>query len=84
VKRRLLVDFVVLEFVGSLRKTDRNFLLMRFAAIRDYPERFCDYRAQDETGRDIDGHIAGKFAIVFWNDSVDRHVKILGVRWADL
>ena len=82
-KRRLLVDLSVLEFVGALRKTDRDFLLARFVGIRDYPERYCDYRTQDETGRDIDGHVAGRFAIVFWNDFADRHVKILGVTWAD-
>ena len=82
-KRRLLIDSLVLEFVGSLRKRDREFLLTRFEAIRELPERHADYRALDESGRELDGHIAGRFAIVFWDDFADRHVKIMGVTWAD-
>ena len=27
--------------------------------------------------------IAGRFAIVFWDDFADRHVKIMDVAWAD-
>ena len=82
-KRRLLIDSLVLEFAGRLHKRDREFLLARFEAIRDSPERYIDYRTTDETGRELDGHIAGRFAIVFWDDFADRHVKILGVSWAD-
>jgi hypothetical protein len=56
---------------------------MRFEAIRDFPRAHVDYRHRDETGRDLDGHIAGRFAIVFWDDFADRHIKIMGVTWAD-
>jgi hypothetical protein len=79
----LLIDSLVLEFVGSLPKRDREFLLARFAAIRDFPGQHADYRTTDETGRELDGHIAGRFAIVFWDDFADRHVKILTVTRAD-
>jgi hypothetical protein len=83
VKRRLLIDSLVLEFVGRLRKRDRNFLTARFEAIRDFPSRYVDYRTTDESGRELDGHIAGRFAIVFWDDFAGRHVKIMDVTWAD-
>lgn len=73
----------MLEFIGLLRKKERAFLLARFEAIRDFPSRHADYRTTDSTGRELDGHIAGRFAIVFWDDFPDRHVKILGVMWAD-
>ena len=82
-KRRLLIDSLVLEFVGRLRKRDREFILTRFEAIREFPERHADYRTLDEFGRELDDHIAGRFAIVFWDDFADRHVKIMGVTWAD-
>ena len=82
-KRRLLIDSVVLEFAGKLKKRDRDFLLARFEAIRDFPERHADYRTLDESHRELDGHIAGRFAIIFWDDFADRHVKIMGVTWAD-
>ena len=73
----------MLEFIGSLRKQDRSFLLGRFEAIRDFPGRHADYRTTDASGRELDGHIAGRFAIVFWDDFSDHHLKILGVMWAD-
>ena len=82
-KRRLLIDFRVLEFLGQLRKRDREFLMQRFEAIRDSPGQYIDFRHRDETGRDLDGHIADRFAIEFWDDFADRHVKIMGVTWAD-
>ncbi len=82
-KRHLLIDSLVLEFVGSLRKRDRDFLLTRFEAIRAFPERHADYSTRDESGRELDGHVAGRFAIVFWDDFADRHIKIMGVTWAD-
>lgn len=82
-KPRLLVDSEVLAFLGRLKRRDRDFLLARFEAIRDFPAAHVDYRYRDETGRDLDGHIAGRFAIVFWDDFTDRHIKIMGVTWAD-
>ena len=83
-KRRLLIDSTVLEFLGRLRKRERGFLLARFETIRDFPARHVvDCRHRDENGRDLDGHIAGRFAIVFWDDFTDRHLKIMGVTWAD-
>ncbi len=82
-KRRLLIDPTVLDFPGRLRQGERGFLLARFEAIRDFPARHVDYRCRDENGRDLDGHIAGRFAIIFWDHLGDRHLKIMGVTWAD-
>jgi hypothetical protein len=82
-KPRLLIDSDVLEFLKSLRKRDRELLLRRFEAIRDYPARHRDFQTKDETGRDVDGHVVDRFSIVFWDDSADRHVKILSLGWAD-
>ena len=82
-KRRLLIDSEILDFLGRLKRRDRDFLLARFAAIRDFPAQHVDYHHRDESGRDLDGHIAGRFAIVFWDDFADRHIKIMGVTWAD-
>lgn len=82
-KRRLLIDSTVLEFLSQLRKRDREFLLARFEAIRDFPAQHMDYVHRDESGRDLDGHVAGRFAIEFWDDLADRHLKIMGVTWAD-
>ncbi|MEI9959595.1 MAG: hypothetical protein WDM76_00280 [Limisphaerales bacterium] len=54
-----------------------------FVAIQDYSSKFSDYTEADITGRRVDIHICGKYAVKFWGDHADRHVKILDVRFAD-
>ena len=82
-KPRLLIDSTVLEFVGRLKKRDRDFLMARFEQIRDSPADHEDYKSVDERGRSLDVHVAGRFAITYWDDFADRHVKIMDVDWAD-
>ena len=82
-KRRLLIDSEVLVFMGRLKKRDREFLLRRFEAIREHPPNHVDFSHKDETGREFDGHIAERFAILFWDDLTDKHLKIMDVSWAD-
>ncbi|MEA3213530.1 MAG: hypothetical protein QOE70_6587 [Chthoniobacter sp.] len=81
-KRRLLLAIEVIEFLGRLKKKDREMLLDRMERIRDFPSHFADFHEIDKTG-DLDVHVTGRFAISFWDDSVDRHVKIMALRWAD-
>ena len=80
---RLLIDYEVIEFVESLPRRDQRFLRNRLVAIRDDPRRFSDYTEPDNTGRPLDIHICGKYAIKFWEDHTDQHVKILDVHFAD-
>jgi hypothetical protein len=82
-KTRLLIDSEALGFVTALGKRDREFLRARFEEIRNAPIRFSVYRSRDATGRELDNHVAGRFAITYWDDFADRHVKIMDVRWAD-
>lgn len=69
--------------MARLKKAEREMLFERFEVIRDYPAKHRDFPHQEETGRDLDGHIAGRFAILFRDDFADRHVKIMGILWAD-
>ena len=80
---RLLIDYEVIEFVESLPRRDQRFLRNRFVAIRDDPRRFSDYTEPDNTGRPSDIDICGQYAIKFWEDHTDQHVKILDVHFAD-
>ncbi len=82
-KPRLLIDSTVLAFVGGLKKRDRDFLMARFEQIRESPANHADYQGMDDRGRSLDVHIAGRFAISYWDDFADRHVKIMDVAWAD-
>jgi hypothetical protein len=52
-------------------------------AIRENPGQFSDYTEPDITGRLLDIHIFGKYALKFWADHADRHIKILDLHYAD-
>jgi hypothetical protein len=47
------------------------------------PTGFSDFSESDASGRRVDVHVFGRFAIKFWDDFADRHVKILDVHFAD-
>ncbi len=66
-----------------LKKRDRDFLASTFESIRMFPDNYADYETTDDMGRPLDVHIAGRFAVTFWDDFADRHVKIMEVTWAD-
>lgn len=80
---RLLIDIDVLDFLRTLNRRNQEDLLKRFRAIAAFPSNHSDFFESDSVGRRVDVHIFGKFAIKFWNDSADRHVKILDIHWAD-
>ena len=82
-ERRLLVDIEVLEFLRALRAAEQRDLLQRFRAIAAAPDRFADYPESDAVGREMSVHIFRRFAIKYWDDFADRHVKILDVHLAD-
>ena len=80
---RLLIDYEVIEFIEALPRKDRLLLRNRFVAIQDFPGRYSDYTESDSTGRRVDIHTCGKYAIKFWADHADQHLKILDVHFAD-
>ena len=73
----------MLEFLRSLSKREQTDLLKRFREIGSFPSNWSDFVERDSVGRRIEVHIYGKFAIKYWEDSADRHVKILDVHFAD-
>ena len=82
-KYRLLIAIEVLDFSQSLSKREQTALWKRFREMTDAPHRFADYSETDSTQRELDVHIHAGFAIFFWEDASDRHVKILHLRCAD-
>ena len=80
---RLLIAIEVLDSLRTLRRRDQQNLLNRFREIAVFPSNYCDYVEHDSTGRSVGVHVFGRFAIKFWNDSADRHLKILDLRFTD-
>jgi hypothetical protein len=79
----LLVDAEVIRALEALPDRVRRQLWLRMEAIGATPHRFADYPERTPQGRDVDVHLCGQFAIVFWDDFADRDVKILALRSAD-
>ena len=82
-KYRLLIAVEVLDFSAALPRREQEVLWKRFREIREYPHQYSDYREPDSEGRSLDVHVHSGFAIHFWEDGADRHVKILHLCRAD-
>jgi hypothetical protein len=82
-KYRLLIDYEVIEFLETLPRKDQRLLRNCFVSIQDYPGRHSDYVEADSTDRRVDIHICGRYAVKFWTDHADQHVKILDLHFAD-
>lgn len=82
-KPRLLIDIEVIEYVARLKKGVRERLYRRFESIREAPGHHTEFTVRHRSGRTLDGCIEGHYAILFWDDFADRHVKIMSVTLAD-
>lgn len=82
-KYRVLVDFDVIQLMDRLSPANRRVLENRFMQLQDFSTRFVDYYEYDDGGRRIEISVVGRFAIKFWIDHLDRHIKVLEVTLAD-
>ena len=80
---RLLIAIEVLDFLRTLSRREQEKLIKRSREIAAFPSNYIDFAENDSAGRRLGVHVFGKFAIKFWNDAADRHVKILDLHFAD-
>ncbi len=80
---RLLLDIDVVEFIAGLPRAEQVQLRRRLGEIQAAPARFADFTERESDGRALDVHIHRGFAIYYWDDFADRHVKVFRIRRAD-
>jgi mRNA-degrading endonuclease RelE of RelBE toxin-antitoxin system len=80
---RLLIDYEALGFLAQLKKPAQRLIHQRLREIQDYPSRCSDYQETDPTGRTLHVSICGEYAITYWEDFADRHIKVLEIARAD-
>jgi len=80
---QLLIAVEVFDFAQTLPRREQLLLWKRFREIGETPHRFVDYGEPNKGKRPLDVHLHTGFAIFFWEDAADRHVKILHVCRAD-
>ena len=81
---RLLIDADVLDFMSGLKRSAQKRLFARMRQIQAFPSDYCDYEERDPVGTRVQVNVHAGFAIPYWEDFADRHVKVLAVRHADI
>jgi hypothetical protein len=80
---RLLVDLDAIAVLDSMTKRRRTRLLNHFIQLRSTPDLCSDFHEYDHTGRRVEISVFAGFAIHYWIDFADRHVKVLAIKPAD-
>lgn len=80
---RLLIDLAALELLLCLPRAQRQRFIGHFHLLQKHPTMNSDYRDTDVTGRLVNVSVFDGFAIYYWIDEADRHVKILELIVAD-
>lgn len=80
---RLLIDLAALELLMQLPSARRRRFIEHFHQLQDFPSVHSDFRDADSAGRLVQVSIFDGFAIYYWIDEADRHVKILEIITAD-
>jgi hypothetical protein len=80
---RLLVDLEAIAVLDSLPAKFRTRLLNHFIALRSAPDSHSDFHEHDSSGRRIEISVFVGYAIHYWIDFPDRHVKVLVIKSAD-
>ncbi len=80
---RLLIDLEAISVLDRLPKAVRQRLLEQCTKIRSFPGNHSDYHETDAIGRRVEISVHAGWAIHYWIDSADRHVKVLALRAAD-
>lgn len=79
----LLISMDVLEFVERLPRRTRLGLRSGISEIGNDPTGLSDATDYDSTGRLVQITMIGEYALTYWIDDADRHVKILNIHPAD-
>jgi len=80
---RLLISIEVVEFVERLPARTRQRIRNAIRAIGNDPLGNADATDRDEVGRRLEIAIVGDYALMYWVNEADRHVKILDIHAAD-
>jgi hypothetical protein len=80
---RLLVDLDAIAVLDSIPRRVRTRLLNHFVKLRSTPDSYADYHERDRIGRRVEISVFAGYAIHYWIDFADRHVKVLAIKPAD-
>ena len=80
---RLLVSIEVIEFIERLPVKTREALRSAIHSIARDPLGRSDALDRDAIGRRMQIAVTGDYALMYWVDEADQHVKVLDIHAAD-
>ena len=83
IRYRLLVDWEVVEKLNQIPLPTRRLLRQALARIAEAPDAASDFREPNPRGIALDIHLSAGYALKYWIDFADRHIKVLELERAD-
>ena len=80
---RLLISIEVIEFIERLPGRTREALRRAIHGIGRDPLGRSDAVDYDAIGRRMQIAVVGDYALMYWVDEADQHIKILDIHAAD-
>jgi mRNA-degrading endonuclease RelE of RelBE toxin-antitoxin system len=80
---RLLISIEVIEFIERLPGRTREALRRTIHGIGRDPLGRSDAVEYDAIGRRVQIAVVGDYALMYWVDEADQHIKILDIHAAD-
>jgi hypothetical protein len=80
----LLIALEVVEFLEGLSMGQRKNIRVAIVAIVNDPLSQSDAEEYDDCGRLLHLVIVGEYALSYWVDDADMHIKILEINPADI
>jgi hypothetical protein len=71
------------EFLRNCGREERQNLLTLLDSLAQSPFTIGDFTEKDRTGREVQGLICRRAAILFWADHAVKEVKVVDIRLAD-
>ena len=71
------------DFLRQLPRDDREHLLGLLRQLGRDPFQHGDFSERDLSGRELEGVIIRRYAVLFWADHAVKEVKVTDIRRAD-
>jgi hypothetical protein len=79
----LLLAWPVIEQLNTLPKGQRHRLGQQLLKLEESPDSLSEFAETASDGRHLDVFIFDGWAVFYWIDFADRHVKVLDMKLAD-
>jgi len=77
---KLVLDEEAFQRLLSAPSTERRRVLALLEELRRNPYRRTDYRAKDDTGRDLSVLAVRPFMVTYWRDELAAELRVVNIQ----